>query len=154
MLDLTVVGVVSLRRARAALVLGVVVLAAGCGSERERGPKLTGRILVDGHPCRPASVNDFDVKFISTEGNGPVKRSYVAEVQSNGEFEVNGAIGQGIPVGKYKVSIVGKVLDAQGKPTGRYLQTFSDKTSPLEVEISENASDIVIDLEKKTVTTS
>ena len=154
MLDLTVVGVVTLRRARAALVLGVLVLAAGCGSERERGPKLTGRLLVNGQPCRPASVNDFDLKFTSIGGEGPVKRSYVAEVQPDGEFTVNGSIGQGIPVGKYKVSIVGKVLDAQGKPTGHYVPMFSDKASPLEVEISDNISEIVIDLEKKTVTTS
>ncbi len=154
MLDLTVVGVVTLRRARAAVVLGVVMLAAGCGGGRERGPKLTGRIVVDGQPCRPASINDFDVKFTSTGGDGPVKRSYVAEVEKDGEFVVNGAIGEGIPIGHYKVSIIGKVLDAQGKPTGRYLPTFTDKTSPLEVEISDSTNDLVIDLEKKTVTKS
>jgi hypothetical protein len=154
MLDHTIVGVVTRRRAHAAVVLGVLVLAAGCGSERERGPKLTGRLLADGHPCRPASVFDFDLKFTSIGGEGPIKRTYVAEVQPDGEFTVNGSIGQGIPVGRYKVSIVGKVLDAQGKPTGRYVPTFTDKASPLEVEIKDGASEMVIDLEKKTVTTS
>jgi hypothetical protein len=154
MLDPTVVGVVTLRRARAAVVLGVVFMAAGCGSERERGPKLTGRLLVDGQPCRPVSVNDFDLKFTSVGGEGPFKRSYVAEVEPDGEFMVNGSIGQGIPVGRYKISIVGKVLDTQGKPTGRFVPMFTDKASPLEVEISDKISEIVIDLEKKKVTTS
>ena len=154
MLDHTIFGVVTRRRAHAAVVLGVLVLAAGCSSERERGPKLTGRILVDGQPCRPVSVNDFDLKFTSTGGEGPIKRSYVAEVQPDGEFMVNGSIGQGIPVGRYKISIVGKVLDVQGKPTGRFVPIFTDKVSPLEVEISDNTNEIVIDLEKKTVTKS
>ena len=154
MLDPTVVGAVTLRRAGAAVVLGVLVLTIGCASERERGPKLIGRILVDGQPCRPASVNDFDLKFTSVGGEGPIKRSYVAEVEPDGEFVVNGSIGQGIPVGRYKISIVGRVLDAQGKPSGRYLPTFTDKASPLEIEISDKISEIVIDLEKKTVTTS
>jgi hypothetical protein len=154
MLDRIIVGVVTPRRARAAVVLGLLILAVGCGSERERGPKLTGRLLMDGQPCRPASVYDFDLKFTSIGGEGPIKRTYVAEVQHDGEFVVNGSIGQGIPVGKYKVSIVGKVLDAQGKPTGRYLQTFTDKASPLEVEITDATNEIVIDLEKKTLTSS
>jgi hypothetical protein len=154
MLDRTIVGVATPRRARAAVVLGFVMLAAGCGSGGERGPKLTGRLLVDGQPCRPASVYDFDLKFTSMGGEGPIKKSYVAEVQTDGTFEVNGSIGQGIPIGKYKVSIVGKVLDAQGKPTGKYLPTFTDKASPLEIEITDKTSEIVVDLEKKTVTTS
>src|SRR5260370_36744463 len=113
MLDHTVVGVVTPRRSCAAVVLGVLLLAAGCGSERERGPKLTGRLLADGQQCRPASVNDFDLKFTSIGGEGPIKRSYAAEVQPDGEFTLNGSIGQGIPVGRYKGSSVGKELDAQ-----------------------------------------
>lgn len=51
----------------AALALGL----CGCSQERESGPKLTGRLLADGQPCRPASVNDFDLKFLSVEGEGP-----------------------------------------------------------------------------------
>lgn len=154
MLDRTFVAFVNARRVCAVGILGVVIIAAGCGSGGERGPKLTGRLLVNGQPCHPASVNDFDLKFTSIGGEGPIKKSYVAEVQPDGEFAVNGSIGQGIPVGKYKVSIVGKVLDAQGKPTGRYMPTFTDKASPLEVEITDATNEIVIDLEKKTLTTS
>src|SRR5262249_32608175 len=102
-------------------VLAVLVAAPGCAKERESGPKLAGRGRGAGRPCRPASVNDFDLKFLTAEGVGPGKRSYLAEVQPDGTFTLNGSIGKGIPTGRYKVIIAGKVLDTAGKPTGRYL---------------------------------
>jgi hypothetical protein len=135
-------------------VLAVLVAAPGCAKERESGPKRTGRVLADGQPCRPASVNDFDLKFLTVEGAGPGKRSYLAEVQPDGTFTVNGSIGKGIPTGRYKVIIAGKVLDAAGKPTGRYLDRYSEKKTPLEVEISNTSREITIDLERKTAAVS
>jgi len=130
-------------------VLAVLVAAPGCAKERESGPKLTGRVLVDGQPCRPASVNDFDLKFLTAEGVGPGKRSYLAEVQPDGTFTLNGSIGKGIPTGRYKVIIAGKVLDAAGKPTGRYLDRYSETKTPLEVEISDASREVTVDLERK-----
>ena len=135
-------------------VLAGLLLAAGCGRERESGPKLTGRVLVDGQPCRPASVYDFDVKFLSVEGVGPGKRSYQAEIRPDGTFTFNGSIGKGIPVGRYKVIVVGGVLDANGKPSGRFLGQFTEKTTPLEVEITDASRELTIDLAKRTVTVS
>src|SRR5262245_373923 len=134
--------------------IAVFVLLTGCARERESGPKLTGRVLVDGQPCRPASVYNFDVKFLTVEGVGPGKRSYLAEVQPDGAFTVNGSIGKGIPIGRYKVIIVGGVLDAQGKPSNRYASQFTEHTTPLEVEITDATREITIDLERKQVTAS
>ena len=111
-------------------VLAVLVAAPGCAKERESGPKLTGRVLVDGQPCRPASVNDFDLKFLTAEGVGPGKRSYLAEVQPDGTFTLNGSIGKGIP-------------------TGRYLDRYSETKTPLEVEISDASREVTVDLERK-----
>jgi hypothetical protein len=135
-------------------VLTALVLAPGCAKERESGPKLTGRVLVDGQPCRPASVYSFDVKFLTVEGVGPGKRSYLADIQPDGTFTVNGSIGQGIPTGRYKVIVVGGVLDARGKPSGRYLGQFTEQTTPLEIEITDSTREVTIDLERKTATTS
>ena len=127
----------------------VIVLGSGCAKESESGPKLTGRVVIDGQPCRPVSLYDFDIKFVSA-GEGPIKKSYVAEVKEDGTFAVNGSIGKGIPLGRYKVSIIGPVVDASGKPTRKYVAAFGDKATPLEVEITESSRELVIDLEKKT----
>jgi len=67
---------------------------------------------------------------------------------------VNGSIGKGIPPGRYKVVVVGKVLDPQGKPTARYAPQFTEKTTPLEVEITDATRELTIDLGQKTVTAS
>jgi len=127
----------------------VIVLGAGCARESESGPKLTGRVIINDQPCRPASLYDFDVKFVSA-GEGAVKKSYVAEVHEDGTFTVSGSIGKGIPVGRYKVSVIGPVLDVGGKPTRKYAAAYTDKATPLEVEITESSRELVIDLEKKT----
>jgi hypothetical protein len=129
------------------------VAAAGCAREAESGPKLTGRVLINGQPCRPASVLDFDVMFQTTD-EGPIKKTYMAAVQEDGTFTFNGAVGKGVPVGKYKVLVIGPVLDAGGKPARKYINTFNAKSSPLEVEIKSESKEIMIDLEKKTAEVS
>lgn len=126
-----------------------IVALTGCGPERESGPKLTGRVLINGQPTRPVSLYEFDIKFTSIE-EGPIKRSYVAIAEEDGTFAVNGAIGKGIPANRYKVSVIGPVYDANGKPTRKYLGTFSDKATPLEIEITAESRELIIDLEKKT----
>jgi hypothetical protein len=141
-------------RGTRALLPIVLLLGAGCGGGPESGPKVTGRLLIDGQPCRPASVNDFDVKFLTVEGAGPAKRSYLAEVKPDGSFTLNGSMGKGIPVGRYKVSITGKVLGEDGKPTGQYLSQFADGATPLEVEIIDRTREITIDLANKTAIAS
>jgi hypothetical protein len=140
--------------ARHIWVLMLAVTVVGCGREPESGPTLTGQVLADGQPCRPASVNDFDVKFLTVAGEGPQKRSYLAEVREDGTFVVSGSIGKGIPPGRYKVIVVGKVLDPQGKPTARYAQAFTEKATPLEVEITDATRELTIDLGRKTVEAS
>jgi len=127
----------------------VLLALAGCQAERESGPKLTGRVLIDGQPCRPVSLYDFDIKFTSLD-EGPIKKSYVATIEESGAFVVNGSIGKGIPPARYKVSVIGPVFDAGGKPTRKYLSTFSDKATPLEVELTADSREITIDLEKRT----
>ncbi|MDB5306010.1 MAG: hypothetical protein JWO38_212 [Gemmataceae bacterium] len=96
-------------------------------------------------------MNDFDVKFLTTGGEGPSKRSYPAQVEPDGAFIVNGSIGKGLPPGRYKVIVVGLVLDANGKPALRYRDTFLEKMTPLEVEITAASRDVIIDPERKTV---
>lgn len=129
-------------------VVGAAVAPVGCAPERESGPKLTGRVVINGQPCRPVSLYDFDVKFTSVE-EGPIKKSYVATVEEDGTFAVNGSIGKGIPAGRYRVSVIGPVIDAGGKPTRKYLDTFSDKSTPLEVAITAESRELTIDLDKK-----
>lgn len=126
--------------------LGLLLVLAGCEKERESGPSLTGQLMANGQPCKPASVNDFDLRFVSVEGEGVTKRSYLAEVQPDGTFTVNGSIGRGIPVGRYKVSIAGRTLDAVGKPSVEYVRKFGDKVSPLQVELTDASRELVIDL--------
>jgi hypothetical protein len=134
--------------------MAVLAVALGCAKERETGPKITGRVLIDGQPARPVSLFDFDLKFLTVEGVGPSKRSYLADFQEDGTFTLNGSMGKGIPTGRYKVSFNGKVHDAAGKPTNKYVPVFTDAKTPLEVEITDATKEITVDLEKKTVTAS
>jgi hypothetical protein len=134
--------------------LAVLAVALGCAKERESGPTLTGRLLIDGQLCRPASVTNFDLNFLTVEGIGPGKRSYLAQVQPDGTFTVTGSIGKGIPPGRYKVIITGNVVDPAGKPTNKYTPMYSQLKTPLEVEITDATKEITVDLEKKTVTAS
>ena len=127
----------------AALLAGA---AAGCGGGPEAGPKLTGRVLLAGRPCRPASVYDFDIVLMSP-GDGPVRKSYLAVVEPDGTFALNGAVGKGVPVGRYKVVVAGSVIDANGKPTRKYHGAFTDKATPLEVELTDDSRELTIDLE-------
>ena len=127
----------------------LVLAPTGCAPERESGPKLTGKVLLNGQPCRPVSLYEFEIKFTSIE-EGPIKRSYVAIVEGDGTFVVHGSIGKGIPTNRYKVSVIGPVYDANGKPTRKYLGTFSDKATPLEIEITAESRELTIDLDKKT----
>jgi hypothetical protein len=137
------------------LICALVLLffVGGC-AEAESGPKLTGRLLIDGQPCQPVSVNDFDLKFLTVEGTGTGKRNYMAEVQPDGTFTVVGSIGKGIPVGRYKVIIYGRVRDGNGKPTNRYNEIYSDKATPFEIEIIKTTRELTIDLERKTIEVS
>lgn len=138
---------------KAFLILGLSVGVIGCIRQMESGPKVGGRILIDGQPCHPVSVLDFELLFTSA-GEGPIKKSYAAAVEADGTFTFHGAIGKGVPVGKYKVVVSGLVKDASGKPTQRYLNTFNIKNTPLDVEITNDSKEILIDLEKKTATVS
>ena len=141
-------------RGRCVLVAGLCFAACGCGSNSESGPKLTGRVLVDGKACRPASLFEFDVKFIADQGDSPIKKSYLAVVQEDGTFTVHGSTGKGIPPGKYRVSISGPILDSAGKTSRKYMAAYTDKTIPLEIQITDNSKDVVIDLERKTAEVS
>jgi len=125
----------------------------GCGKEAESGPKVVGHVQINGQPCRPVSVMDFELLFKST-GDGPVGKSYAASVEEDGTFTFHGAIGKGVPPGHYKVVINGAVVEANGKPTRRFLATFMDKNTPLVVDVTNDTRAIIIDLEKKTVEAS
>jgi hypothetical protein len=129
-------------------------LLTGCGREAESGPILTGKLLAAGEPIRPASVYDFDVKFLTVEGVGPQKRSYLAQINEDGTFAVTGSISKGIPPGRYKVIVVGRVLDAKGKPSNKYAGKFAEANTPLEVEITDDSRELIIDLEQKTAKVS
>lgn len=142
------------RMARAGAVLALAGLAAGCVRETEAGPKLTGRVVMSGQPVRPVSVLDFDVMFLSVGGEGPLRKSYVAAVDEDGSLVVNGSIGKGIPVGRYKVVVRGAVLDATGRPNRKYQTGLTEQATPLEIEITESSKELTIDLEKKTATLS
>lgn len=71
-------------------------------------------------------------------------------MQPDGTFTVNGSIGRGLPTGRYKVSLAGRTLDAAGKPSAQFARAFGDKTSPLEVAVTDDSSEVVIDLAKAT----
>ena len=121
-------------------VLAVLIAAVGCSKERESGPKITGRVLVNGQPCHPHSLFDFDLKFLTVEGVGPGKRSYLAEFKDDGTFVLNGSIGKGIPTGRYKVIFNGAVDEVRFYERAlNASEVHEDALSPVQAAIIPHA---------------
>ena len=84
---------------------------AGCGGG-ETLVKVTGKVVQDGQAVSIEGYEEgmecLSVAFIPLDEGGNPKagaRSYSQDVQEDGSFEILGDMGDGIPVGKYRVAV-------------------------------------------------
>ena len=136
-----------MRRALAGCLLATVFLT---GCNQNDGPVLKGRLVANGQAYTPPGGTEL--KFLTVEGVGPGKKSYVAGLNKDGTFEVAGGLGRGVPPGQYRVIIqCDPISGADGRWTDPLRGAFTDKTSKLVYEVRPGVETLTIDLEKKTV---
>jgi hypothetical protein len=127
------------------------LVASGCASESE-GPILKGRLLDNGKPYTLDRVSGFEIKFVTVEGVGPQKKSYVAIVERDGTFTVTNPFGRRVPTGSYKVTIqCDLVTGKDGRWHDALNGAFTDQNSPLVYEVRSGVTDVTIDIGKKTI---
>jgi hypothetical protein len=125
------------------LVLGLLAcsLLSGCGAKEVT---VNGKVLVNGQPYKPKSVEELQIVFRPKDPNGVM---CAAAVQLDGTFQIQGPTGGHVPLGAYRVEIAAYSDNFKGEFTG--------ERSPLAFEAKESTASqtIVIDVGKKTVTT-
>jgi hypothetical protein len=126
-----------------ALVLGLIVLAGGCG--RSEKLRTQGRLLKGGDPYIPDEGEYIQITFVPMPEDGkPPDRHYYAGVnQETGTFVPDGADKLGMPAGRYRVAVelMKNKKDLLG---GKFDQEFS----PYIFDVDEDTDEIVIDLDK------
>lgn len=124
----------------------VCVLLAGCGGA-QTGPKgvtVTGTIVKDGKPLdvpnREAGLGNVLVSLVPL-GPSP-KAAEHALAGKDGSFKILGP-GRGIPPGKYRLAVQ---QQDRGPGSDMLKGRFSEKSSPVEVEIPADKLDGAHDL--------
>ncbi len=124
-------------RTAAALVVGVVALAAGCAGEVEQLAPVSGAVTVNGQPVPSGNVTFYPD---SSKGNAS-QHQPTGRLDATGKFELFVPGGKkGAPAGWYKV-VVYAVDDPQpGKPNKYFVnkQYTSPTSTPVSVEVVAN----------------
>jgi hypothetical protein len=133
--------------------IAALVLLVGCSPGQKAGP-VSGTLLKGGKPYtysiegRPPGDPGVFVTLNALDASSKVVEAYGCKFDpSAGTFQAVGKKGQGIPAGKYRLSLRGGPgrEDELGKE-------FSRDKSPLVFELSGDAAELTVDLDAKKVT--
>ncbi|MFO0808346.1 MAG: hypothetical protein U0746_06960 [Gemmataceae bacterium] len=95
----------------------VVALAAGCGAppptgKEVKGAKVAGVVLENGKPIKVLPNETIHVSFAM--GDGPDQIAAAGQVNvADGTFAIDGPTKQGLPPGKYRVTVAGNCYDLE-----------------------------------------
>lgn len=140
-----------------AVVLALAVALAGCGGGGPRRVIVKGRVLEGGKPLElkgdqfKAGAVGVEVTFYPLDAAGKVdqsKQSYGTRVREDGSFVLDGELGKGIPVGKYKAALAFRdVMYRSPKGQGdRWEGKFALDKSPFTFDVQDASKEIVIDI--------
>ncbi len=116
---------------------------AGCGS----GVVVQGKIKLDGQPFTVAAEEQVMVLFLDMKEEGATQqKSFPASVQADGSFTLRTPDGQGLPPGKYRVS-VSLFSKSSKRYQDKFQNVYNPKTSPLIVEISSSSPNPTLELQ-------
>src|SRR4029077_18187191 len=120
------------------------LLLSGCGGDGKL--KARGQIVKDGAPFTVPEEENVKIGFFPIFPDGKrADNSYFAEYSnSDGKFKVVGADGNGLPPGKYRVSV-----EHQRKKKDLFKGAYDADRSPFVFDIDSSSKEIVIDLAKK-----
>lgn len=145
------------RVVRIAVVLAVGVALAGCGGGGPRRVIVKGRVLEGGKALElkgdefKAGAVGVEVTFYPLDAAGKVdqsKQSYGTRVREDGSFVLDGELGKGIPVGKYKAALAFRdVMYRSPKGQGdRWEGKFALDKSPFTFDVQDASKEIVIEI--------
>jgi hypothetical protein len=127
----------------ACLSLGTLLIAlAGCGGGQPVGPdlqgaKITGTVVEGGKPLKFLKDEKIRVSFIGlADSDGKVTGG--AEVKEDGQFEITGPSGKGLPAGKYKVTLQSEIYGGGGD---RFFEKLDATGSQMIVDIGSSGTD-------------
>jgi hypothetical protein len=135
--------------------LALALALAGCASAK-KGVAVTGTLVKGEKPytfsAQGLPPGDPGLRLgFSSLGSGGVMgdTSFAVYSPADGTFKVNGPDGQGLPPGKYRISVA---KAAMGRPD-ELKDAFSRDKSPLTVDIPASSPvNIEVNLDKKTAT--
>jgi hypothetical protein len=122
------------------LLFGLRTLTCGEGFVQAKG-----RVLNDGAPFHPGEGEALRIIFAPLETpTGTTYDSYAAEYHPDDEtFQVRGKDGNGLPPGKYRVSV-----ELLKKKEDLFKGSFTGPQSPLTCEVTSAANELVVDLDQ------
>jgi hypothetical protein len=131
-----------MRRQRVILAtLLTALLLPGCGGSLV---KPGGRVVKGESPFLAEDGEVLHITFVPVDVSGTTFTSYPAEYnREDGTFRVRGKDGQGLPPGKYSVTV-----ELIKKRKDVFKGRINARTSPFQLEVTGSSSDLVIDLDK------
>ncbi len=127
---------------RLAVCLGALLLGgtlfSGCNSSSGKYVPVTGKFTVKGQPYDPATQEDVMLIMYPTSGSS--ETTYVAVNEPDGSFTVPGVEQQGVPPGKYKISLE-RTSDNRKQPVV-VAPALKGRQSTLEKEILPGNGDL------------
>jgi hypothetical protein len=134
----------------------VLLLNSGCGSSSPstrdvKGIAVKGRLLMNGKPIKLKPDETIIVTFFDTKDDPEGKISSAGPIDgTDGTFEIKGPSGNGIPSGKYIVTLTSEVY---GGGDNRFDEDFNSETSLLRADVGTDEGQFFdIDLATKRVT--
>jgi hypothetical protein len=108
------------------------------------GIQAKGRITRGGEPFRTGTHEGLRIIFEPQEVAGDTYNSYPAEYRSeDGSFVVRGRDAQGLPPGKYRVSI-----QLMKNKEDLFRGACLGKKSPFTCEVTDGSEEVLVDLDK------
>lgn len=140
-----------------AVVVALGVALAGCGGGGPRRVIVKGRVMEGGKPLElkgdefKAGAVGVEVTFYPVDAAGKVdagKQSYGTRVREDGTFVLDGELGKGIPVGKYKAALAFRdTMYRSPKGQGdRWEGKFALDKTPFTFDVQDASKEIVIDV--------
>ena len=121
-------------------------LAGGCGNA-DRPVEAKGSLVLGGEPFDAQAYDPLTVILYPATEGGTAADTFPANLTDDGTFTVPGREGNGVPPGKYRISI-----EAMTHPDRKHLRLPADIRGPqsrLSYELAPGKEDIgVIDLAK------
>ncbi len=134
------------RRIWPLVVLAVAVLAPGCGSSNVA--RVSGNVLKDGKPFPVAEGQWLQIHLVPVDADPGKQEIYLANLDKDGSFQFPGKEGNGVPLGKYKVTA--RLVTYKDRDTDLLRSQFSDVNSQVVKEVTGSTS-VDLDLSAATV---